>query len=57
MKISETLIVSLLKLGVCGETKNFKTSISIPGKTKNDEPTTIVITAETLKVHILKEDK
>ena len=50
MKITDTLITTLLKHGVVGEMKNFKTEIVIPGETENDEPRTIIITADALQI-------
>lgn len=57
MKITESLILTLLKHGVFGEMKNFKTELVIPGKTENDESRTIVITADALQIHMNKEGK
>lgn len=51
MKITDTLITALLKHGVIGEMKNFKTEITIPGE-NNDESVTVTITADNLQVRM-----
>ena len=58
MKITDTLITALLKHGVIGEMKNFRTEILIPGETENDEPRKIIITADALQIKMdTKEDR
>lgn len=52
MKITENVIMALLKHGVFGEMKNFKTEIAIPGDTRK-----IVITADVLQIRMIKEDR
>jgi len=58
MKITDTLITTLLKHGVMGEMKNFRTEILIPGESENDEPRKIIITADALQIKMdTKEDR
>ena len=52
MKITDTLITTLLKHGVFGELKNFKTEIVIPAEKEGDAPKTIVITADALQIRM-----
>ena len=55
MKITDTLITTLLKHGVFGELKNFKTEVVIPGTEPTDAPTKIVITVDALQIRMDKE--
>lgn len=55
MKITDTLIATLLKHGVFGELKNFKTEVVIPSENENEEPKTIIITADALQIRMDKE--
>ena len=55
MKITDTLITTLLKYGVIGEMKNFKTEIEIPGETEDDEPQKVIITADSIQIRMDRE--
>lgn len=55
MKITDTLITTLLKHGVIGEMKNFKTEIEIPGETEDDEPQKVIITADSIQIRMDRE--
>ena len=57
MKITDTLITTLLKHGGIGEMKNFKTEIEIPGETEDNEPRKIVITAESIQIRMNREGR
>lgn len=57
MKITDTLITTLLKHGVVGEMKNFKTEIEIPGETEDDEPRKIIITADLIQIRMDREGR
>ena len=57
MKITDTLITTLLKHGVIGEMKNFKTEIEIPGKTEDDEPQKVIITADSIQIRMDREGR
>lgn len=57
MKITESLIIGLLKHGILGEMKNFKTEIMIPGETETDPPRKISITADTLLIRMEREGR
>ena len=52
MKITDTLITTLLKHGVIGEMKNFKTEIETPGETVADEPRKVIITADSIQIRM-----
>lgn len=52
MKITDTLIATLLKMGVFGEFKNFKTEIPIPGEKESDPPRKIIIAADALQIRM-----
>ena len=49
MKITDTLITTLLKHGLIGEMKNFKTEVATPPD-ENGKQTKITITADNLQV-------
>ena len=55
MKITDTLITTLLKYGVIGEMKNFKTEIEIPGETEDGEPRKVIITADSIQIRMDRE--
>ena len=57
MKITDTLITTLLKHGGIGEMKNFKTEIEIPGETEDNEPRKIIITAESIQIRMNREGR
>lgn len=55
MKLTETIINTLIKRGLNGEMKNFKTTIDVPMVNSTDPPMKITITAETLQIKVEKE--
>lgn len=55
MKITEIIINQLIKRGLNGEIKNFKTTIDIPRDNPKDTPIKVTITAETLQIKVEKE--
>ena len=58
MKITDTLITTLLKHGLMGEMKNFKTEVVIPPENEGGKQTKITITADNLQVKFdTKEDR
>ena len=57
MKITDTLITTLLKHGVIGEMKNFKTEIEIPRETEDDEPQKVIITADSIQIRMDREGR
>ena len=52
MKITDILVSTLVKHGVIGEMKNFKTEVEIPAQ---DEPVKLIITADVLQIRIDKD--
>lgn len=54
MKITDSLITALLRNGVMGLIKNFKTEISIPNE-DGKPPITCLVTADNLEIKILKD--
>lgn len=52
MKIPEMLINTLIKRGLSGEIKNFKTTVDVPQTNPTDPPIKITITAETLQIKV-----
>lgn len=57
MKITDTLITTLLKHGLVGEMKDFKTEIEIPGETDDDASTMITVTAQSVQIRMDREDR
>lgn len=57
MKITDTLITTLLKHGIIGEMKNFKTEIETPGETVADEPRKVIITADSIQIRMDREGR
>ena len=55
MKITDTLITTLLKHGVFGELKNFKTSVEIPSSEQEGAPIIITVTADALQIRMDKD--
>lgn len=55
MKITDSLITALLKSGVIGSAKNFKTEVNIPHEEDPSKTTKILITAENVEIKLLKE--
>lgn len=52
--ISANIISALIKKGVLGEMKNFKTTVDIPGS--DEKPIKIIITADNLQIKFDKEN-
>ena len=55
MKIVEAVLTALLKRGIIGELKDFKTEIDIPSTTPNGPPTKLIVSADLLQIKIDEE--
>ena len=55
MKITETIINTLIKRGLSGDIKNFKTTLDVPRVNLTDPPIKITITAENVQIKVEKE--
>lgn len=55
MKITDTLITTLLKHGVFGELKNFKTQVEVPSSEPDGKSITITVTADALQIRMDKD--
>lgn len=55
MKITEILLNMLLKKGLGGELKNFKTTIEIPNQDSTNPPIKCTITADQIQIKVEKE--
>lgn len=55
MKLTEIIINTLIKRGLNGEMKNFKTTIDVPRINLTEPPIKITITAENVQIKVEKE--
>ena len=55
MNITETIINVLIKRGLGGDMKNFKTTIEIPNQDSTKTPVKVTITADALQIKIERE--
>ena len=55
MKITEMIINTLIRRGLSGEIKNFKTTLDVPRVDLKEPPVRITITADTLQIKVEKE--
>lgn len=53
--ITDMIISAVLKKGILGELKNFKTEIAIPKDSPNQSQTKIIVTADNLQIKIEKD--
>ena len=55
MKITETIINTLIRRGLSGEIKNFKTTLDVPRIDLKEPSVRITITADVLNIKVERE--
>jgi len=55
MKVTEILINTIIKRGLSGEIKNFKTTLDVPRINLTDPPIKITITAENVQIKVERD--